>query len=655
MTRDDPRARQRDRRERTRWSSEGASLRRVRAARLHAVAPAIFAALAFTAGALYAVPAGAAVNQPFGSHPLAYAAGSILPSHVSAATRDQAVRDFYDAWKGRFLKQGCGTGRYYIATHTQSGNLTVSEGMGYGMLVTALLAGHDPNAQAYFDGLYLYAHDHPTATHGHLMSWYQSTSCANAQGNDSASDGDLDVAFALLLADRQWGSCGAINYFAEAQQVIADVKDGELDTSERYVLLGDWVTPTDATYYPSTRSSDFMVDHYRSYQAATGDTAWSGLLDRTYQIVDALQTGHSPSTGLLPDFVTQPLGTPAPAAPNFLEGPNDGAYDYNACRDPWRLATDYLVTGDARAKSAVQRINTWIRGATSNDPASTKSGYRLDGTMSPGANYLSMAFVAPLGVGAMVDATNQAWLNAVWDLVVATPSSTDGYYENTLKLLAMIVMSGNWWAPETVAAPSCVAPTFTPGATPTPTTTPTPTVTPTPLCPAAPDGACRTAVAPHAGSLLVKDTSPDTRDQLVWQWRKGASTTKADFGATTTSTRYDLCIYDGTSTLVASAAVPAGGTCAGRPCWTENGSGFKYKQKALTPNGILSVALKAGVDGRASAQVQGKGDLLALPPLPAGALPLTVQLRSGAGVCFGASFGGAVQRNDANLFKAKSD
>src|SRR5207248_1972754 len=148
---------------------------------------------------------------------------------------------------------------------------TVSEGMGYGMLATVLMAGHDASAQSEFDGLYRFVEDHPTATHAHLMSWYQNTSCSDAQGNDSASDGDLDVAFALLLADKQWGSCGAINYLAAAQQVLADVVDGELDASGRYVLLGDWVISGDGTYYPSTRSSDFMVDHYRSFAAATGD------------------------------------------------------------------------------------------------------------------------------------------------------------------------------------------------------------------------------------------------------------------------------------------------------------------------------------------------------------------------------------------------
>jgi hypothetical protein len=398
---------------------------------------------------LAAAPATAA-SHPFGSHPLAYSAGAIRPSHVSQAALDQAVRDFYDAWKTRYLRRACGAGRALVLAGVAPGNLTVSEAHGYGMIVTALMAGHDPQARAVLDGMVAYRRAHPTATHDHLMAWSQDTACANAPGDASASDGDLDIAFALLLADRQWGSCGAIDYRAEALAMLADIEDGDLDATGRYVLLGDWVTPAEPRYYAATRSSDLMPDHYRSFAALAGGP-WNDLLDRTYEIVEALQTRYSPATGLLPDFVVDPLGAPAPAPPGFLEGPNDGAYHYNACRDPWRLATDFLVSGDTRARAAVQRINTWMRAATGGDPSQIGSGYRLDGAPSPGSDYRSMAFIAPLGVGAMVDATNQAWLDALWDLVVATPIEAEGYYENTLKLLAMIVMSGNWWAPEAVA------------------------------------------------------------------------------------------------------------------------------------------------------------------------------------------------------------
>ena len=410
---------------------------------------------AISAALLLALVAGpalaAAPNHPFGSHPATYAAGSIKPSHVTQGTLDQAVRDFYDQWKAAYVKQVCGPGRYVVEAKAGGGNLTVSEAHGYGMVLMALMAGHDPQAQTIFDGMFAYFRDHPSGITPSLMSWYQSGSCANANGNDTASDGDLDIAFALLLADKQWGSCGAVNYLAEAQNVIAGIESGELDATKQFVKLGDWVSPGDAPYDDATRSSDFMPDHYRSFLAATSDTTWTNVLEQTYDIVAALQANHSPATGLLPDFVIDPLGTPDPAPANFLEGVTDGAYAYNACRDPWRLGTDFLISGETRAKAAVQAINAWIRAKTANDPEAITAGWKLDGTDTPGTNYRSMAFVAPFGVGAMVDASNQAWLDDVWDLVVATPVGAEGYYENTLKLLSMIVMSGNWWAPQGVS------------------------------------------------------------------------------------------------------------------------------------------------------------------------------------------------------------
>ena len=395
------------------------------------------------------------INRPFGSHPMTYAAGSIRPDHVSQATLDQAVRDFYDSWKAEYLTQACGAGRYVVLTNTSAGNLTVSEGHGYGMMLVALMAGHDPDTQSIFDGMVAYFREHPTATHDHLMSWNQSNSCSNAEGNDSATDGDLDIAFALLLADKQWGSCGSIDYLGEAMLVLGDVLDGEIDATQSFTLLGDWVNAGDAPYDTSTRSSDFMVDHFASFANASGSSAWTDLRDSLYSIVGSLQASHSAGVGLVPDFIVNAATSPAPAAAGFLEGATDGMYSYNACRVPWRLATDYVTSGDTRAKAALDILNAWIRTKTGNDPSAIGAGYELDGDAIAGTDYISLAFIAPFGVGAMANPANQAWLNDTWDYVVATPLSAEGYYENSLKLLSMIVMSGNWWAPETVGAPTC--------------------------------------------------------------------------------------------------------------------------------------------------------------------------------------------------------
>jgi len=408
---------------------------------------------------LAATAAAADINQPFGSQPMSYAAGSIRPNNHPQADLDQAVRDFYDHWKQEYLVPACGAGRYVVLTRVGGGgNLTVSEGHGYGMLLTALMAGHDPDAQTIFDGMLAYFLEHPTAFHDHLMAWKQSKSCRNSEGDDSATDGDLDVAFALLLADKQWGSCGRFDYLTVALAVLDDVLDGEVDASRSFTLLGDWVTAGVPPYDTSTRSSDFMVDHLVSFADASGSTAWTDLRDSLYSIVASLQASHSSGVGLVPDFIVNPATSPAPAPAGFLEGDTDGMYSYNACRVPWRLATDFVTSGDTRAKAALDTLNSWIRTKTSNTPSAIGAGYKLNGDAISGTDYTSQAFMAPFGAGAVVNATNQAWLNAVWDEVTGTPLGAEGYYENTVKLLSMIVMSGNWWAPEKVGAPTCTPP-----------------------------------------------------------------------------------------------------------------------------------------------------------------------------------------------------
>ena len=57
------------------------------------------------------------------------------------------------------------------------------------------------------------------------MAWAQNESCQDIEGRNSATDGDLDIAYALLLADVQWGSIGEINYRGEAERTLEAIVD----------------------------------------------------------------------------------------------------------------------------------------------------------------------------------------------------------------------------------------------------------------------------------------------------------------------------------------------------------------------------------------------------------------------------------------------
>jgi endo-1,4-beta-D-glucanase Y len=309
------------------------------------------------------------------------------------------------------------------------------------MVITALMAGHDPEARTIFDGMYAFFKEYPTTSHQNLMAWTVNVAggCIVPSGqSDSATDGDLDIAFSLLLAEKQWPGAG---YLQKAMAVIADVRSGDMNQTTNEPVLGDWSTPSDPQYN-STRPSDFMLDHFRSFGTATGDAAWTQSADAVYQLIGTLQTGFSPSTGLLPDFVINTSSSPVPAPAGFLEGPSDGEYGYNSCRVPWRIATDYIVSRDARAKAAVQMINTWIMAQTGGDPANILDGYTLSGGKGARQSGPSSAFSSPFGVGAMLG-TDQAWLDKIW----SSRGITEDYYADSITMLSMIVMSGNWWAP----------------------------------------------------------------------------------------------------------------------------------------------------------------------------------------------------------------
>ena len=393
-----------------------------------------------------------AANYPFPQHH-PYVTGSIKPNNVSQTQMDNAVMSFYDEWKARYLVAGCDSNQYYVYFNYEGGNqpldaVCVSEGQGYGMLITAIMAGHDANAKIYFDGLYNYYRAHQSQVNNRLMAWRQETDCTEGPDDmDSATDGDLDIAYALLLADLQWGSGGVINYRQEALLIIDAILEDEINRDRNSVKLGDWASSSDPDYN-ATRSSDFMMDHFRAFEQITGDTVWNNVINSCYSYIATIQANNSPTTGLIPDFIKNLNTTPVPAQANFLESQYDGQYYYNACRDPWRITTDYLISGDTRAKTSVQKINTWIKSKTGSNPQNLLSGYNLNGSTIQNG-YVDLPFIAPFMVGAMADSSNQQWLNALWSDVVGIQLGDDGYFGNSIKMISMIVASGNWWTPST--------------------------------------------------------------------------------------------------------------------------------------------------------------------------------------------------------------
>jgi endoglucanase len=379
-----------------------------------------------------------------------YRDGVIYPATPEA--RITALTAFYADWKATYLRECCGEGRAlvdvgadgkWVGGGTADNTLTVSEAHGYGMLVLVLMADHDPDARRLFDAMLTYRDDHPAASNKGLMAWNQLNTCENAGadvgGEHSATDGDLDIAFALLLAAKRWPDGG---YKTRAIEVLDGTLARVKAPGADFLTIGDWAQ-TDATYAATTRSSDFMPSHFRAFAAASGDPVWTAILDQTYAAFDAAGS----DLGLVPDFITGMPHTPKPAEPMFLEGDGDGALSWNAVRVPWRLALDDLLFSDPRAHQRLLAFNAFIRAATKGDPAAIRDGYFLNGQPVHPDWAGGMAFTSMFAVAAMSDPDGQVWLDALWSHMLATPLREDDYYGNTLKLLALITLTGLWDQP----------------------------------------------------------------------------------------------------------------------------------------------------------------------------------------------------------------
>jgi len=313
------------------------------------------------------------------------------------------------------------------------------------MVIVALMAGYDTAARTIYNGLYHYYKAHPSKSDARLMAWAQKKGCHDVDGS-SATDGDMDIAYSLLLADAQWGSHDGIDYRGEGTLMISSIMQQEINQKTFSVLLSNSVEHDSKDYF-DMRSSDFMPAHFRLFRAVSDDVRWDKAVDNNYKLFQYMQDNYSPEAGLVPDFINK-VGTQAkPARPHYLEARYDGAYNYNACRMPWRVATDYILHGDPRAKEMVEKINRWIRTTTKGDPDNISAGYSLGGNDLKNRYYEALCFIAPFCVAAMVSKENQIWLNRLWDYMVHFRASEFDYYDNSIRVICMLILSGNYWAP----------------------------------------------------------------------------------------------------------------------------------------------------------------------------------------------------------------
>jgi hypothetical protein len=434
------------------------------------------------------------VNYPYGTK----------PNNYTNAQMNQHCLDWFNLWKAKYITQnncaagewrlqrtetgnGAQNGCYGYATAPQE-NDTVSEGIGYAMVIMAFMSSSTNNTKQYFDGLFTYYKDHEDGSG--LMNW-QEPYCTS--GN-AATDADEDAAWALIIADKQWGSAGAINYKAEATKLIAAILASEITASNE-------INPGDQ-FGGISNPSYFAPYEYRMFGDYTGTTRWyqvaqksfTTFVDYYYNSSETYDTTLGISTGLQPNWCNFAGGASNPGTWSM----DYNSYWWDACRHPWRQSYDYLLYGTTDGQLAYEnnaRISVFFKTLTNGDPSKILSHYKLNGvptawTTTPnpqlGAEDVMNlpGVVGAIGIAAMVEG-DQNWINALYDRLVNMDAGTGpgqltdtkvdwgtDYFCDILKMQYLLIMTGNEKNPlgdYPTATPTNTWDVRTPTATSTPT------------------------------------------------------------------------------------------------------------------------------------------------------------------------------------------
>ena len=377
--------------------------------------------------------------------------GSIGSCTKPSGASMKYLTNMYANWKATFVT---GSGTSTRVQRPENGNDTVSEGIGYGMLIAVNM-----NDKALFDALWSYAESSSHSASGMLMTWCiddgsggMGSKCSASGG--SATDADEDMAFALLVAAKQWGgspSQGGGTYASQAQTMIGQIWSKDIDANANL--------PTGGSNFGNvntrTNPSYFAPAYYQAFSGVDSGHAWKTVAANSLAAINKVANG---TTGLVPAWCNGGCAA-ADTSGMYTDG---GIYQYDAHRVPWRVGLDACWNGTTTSSTMLTNNAKFF-----NNIASPSSGggigriydiYTLTGAPNSDAALNSMSLIGTAGVGAMA-AGNSAFAAKAYQFIIDasySPASTIpdsngrvsySYFNATVGLMSALTMSGNFNKP----------------------------------------------------------------------------------------------------------------------------------------------------------------------------------------------------------------
>jgi len=366
----------------------------------------------FVTGACPTMPASPSNGSPAKPFPqnAKYGSCDIVPN---AAAYNGAIAEAYKTWTANFVRNNT------VIAPEQS-NVVTSESMGYGMLITAAIGD-----KATFDKFWGYVQPKVNSGGG-LMEWKDG-------GGGSASDGDLDIAYALALANYQWPSGG---YKAAADSMASAISSKDIVSG---VVRG---------------GSNFQNSNFNaSYFIPVAFRKLGISLGNNYTFVNT--NINAGTKGVPTDWANPSNGNPSDAGSaqvtsDITDGSN-GAMGYDAARVPWRLGQDVCLGGTEGSGAVTAMVNYF---AAKYDMGSRidlmKAGwYKAKDAPHTAAKDTQGSYIGPMGVAGMA-AKNNAMRDSAFRAILDILESGDynhTYFPSTIGFITALIMSGNFPAP----------------------------------------------------------------------------------------------------------------------------------------------------------------------------------------------------------------
>lgn len=318
---------------------------------------------------------------------------------------------------------------------------TVSEGIGYGMLLSTFQGDTDT-----FTRLWNYSRAIRAYRGSALTAWITKSFDYRNVDNSSATDADLDIATSLILMHIKTGEQA---YLSDALSIAGAIWDTEINPTTKLIYSGN----TDMWYgaNPTYNLSYFSPVALRLFAKYDTTHDWNAVIANMYEYMIKVQDA---GTGVFPDW-SDASGI-AVNPPNGAAGKNESTYTWytfnkESVRIPWRIAWDYYWYEDANAKKVLTKLNEFIVGKSGGDPTSLAlaANYSWDPTKADktGATVVSSQWLSAWCATGL--AGNADWLDKCTAAVNARMPGNNGssYFPDILLVMYAQLLNGKYVRP----------------------------------------------------------------------------------------------------------------------------------------------------------------------------------------------------------------